>query len=222
VSRVHLLVDTGVDDALAIVVAWLHPRLTLTGLTCAAGNVLLVQAVANTRHVLGVLGAESVPLSIGASRRQDGRDFVARSVHGPGGLAGLTRSIPEASGVGPAAHLEVAPDAALVCLAPMTTLLDLAPREVVATYARPGEANHAMDPVAAQTVRTTWGVHDIRPRSSLTAWPERGRCVGVAGLVDRLVRHQRRRGVGLGDAEALLVLAGAVDPVEELGRLLDP
>jgi hypothetical protein len=219
-SRVHLVVDTGVDDALAIVVAVLDPRLSLTGVTCTAGNVSLVQSVANTRHVLDALGAGSVPLTVGADRRRDGRPFVPRTVHGPGGLVGLTPSVPDSAGVGRVDRLEVAGDTTLVCLAPLTTLLDLAPGEVVATYARPGEANDGMDPIAARTVRTAWTVTHVRPRASLAAWPEMGHQGGVGGLVDRLVQHQRRRGAGLGDAEAVLRLAGTADPVDDLRRLV--
>jgi len=142
-------------------------------------------------------------------------------VHGPGGLAGLTRPVPDADDVGPVADLVIAPDATLVCLAPLTTLLELDPRAVVATYARPGEANHAMDPVAAQRVRRSWDVSDVRSGSSLTAWPARASSAGVPGLVERLVGHQRRRGAGLGDAEAVFAVAGAADPVADLGHLLD-
>lgn len=226
--RVHLVVDTGVDDALAIVVACLHPALELTGVTSAAGNVSLAQSLTNTRLVLDVVGATSVPLSAGASRRCDGARFASRAVHGSDGLAGM--SVPagdvEPSGPGPP---PVADETTLVCLAPMTTLLDMAPRCVVATYARPRQANHAMDPVAGDKVRSAWSVRDVEPGFGLgrhdppgAVWPKGGQRGAVVDLVRRLVDHQRQRGAGLGDAEALLRLVGSRDPLVDLVGLLGP
>lgn len=224
--RVHLVVDTGVDDALAIVVAWLHPNLELTGVTAAAGNVSLAQAWTNTRFVLDVVGGGArVPLSAGAAQRCDGRAFTQRSVHGRGGLAGLTARVSRTAIVEAAAP-HVAAGTTLVCLAPMTTLLALPPGEVVATYARPVQANHAMDPQAAQAVRSAWQVHDVVPAATgpppapaegaglevaglpgLDAAVRGEMAPGVAGLVRALLAHQRQRGAGLGDAEAMLVMA---------------
>lgn len=223
--QVHLVVDTGVDDALAIVVAWLHPDLDLTGVTAAAGNVSLAQSLTNTRFVLEAIGAGRVPVSGGAGVRVDGAPFERRYVHGPDGLAGLVGETPRSTTLAAATPpmLAVADATTLVCLAPMTSLLPLSPREVVATYARPGEPNHAMDPAAANQVRSCWRVHDVTPQASLSAWPGAGagaRTTDVSWLVDSLVGHQRRRGAGLGDAEALLILAGSRDPVTELVGLL--
>lgn len=225
--RVHLVVDTGVDDALAIVVAWRHPGLELTGVTAAAGNVSLAQSLTNTRFVLDVVGATPVPLSAGAARRHDGVDFAPRPVHGPDGLAGLS---PPTTDVEPSVRgVPVIDDrTTLVCLAPMTTLLAMVPCSVVATFAQPGQANHAMDPVAADTVRSGWSVRDAQPGALPrvdwhdAAWPLGGRHDRVVDLVRRLVAHQRRRGVGLGDAEALLGLVGSRDPLADLVRLMEP
>ena len=225
--RVHLVVDTGVDDALAIVVAWRHPGLELTGVTAAAGNVSLARSLAHTRFVLDVVGATLVPLSAGAARRHDGTDFAPRPVHGPDGLAGLS---PPTTDVGPSVRgVRVIDDrTTLVCLAPMTTLLTMVPGSVVATFARPGQANHAMDPAAADAVRSDWSVRDAQPGDlpladrPAAAWPIGGRHDRAVDLVRRLVAHQRRRGAGLGDAEALLGLVGARDPLADLVRLLEP
>lgn len=222
--RLHLVVDTGVDDALAIVAAWVHPGLELAAVTAAAGNVTLARAVANTRHVLDGLGAASVPVTAGAPLRCDGQPFRHRDVHGPDGLAGLVGRLPPQGPTSRPPVVDVdASDALLVCLAPLTTLLDAAPRAVLATYARPGEANHAMDTAAADTIRATWLVRDADTSSDLSGWaPRAGPGSPVAGLVDDLVRHQQERGAGLGDAAAVLHLAGAADPARELAALVRP
>lgn len=210
---VHLVVDTGVDDALALVAAWLHPGIQLLGVTAAAGNTTIDRAWANTSHVLAVLGARTVPLSLGAAHRHDGRHFGVRSAHGPDGLAGLGPRRP-LSGVGP---LRVHPSATLVCLAPLTTLLALPPAEVVAAYGRPGEANHGMDPQAAALVRERWVVHDEVGSQAVRSPAGDGVASPVAALVSRLLAHQSARGAGLGDAEVVLRLAGAGD---DLGAAL--
>lgn len=214
---VHLVVDTGVDDAVALAVAWLHPEMSLTGVTAAAGNVSLEQSLTNTRFVLDALGAWSVPLFAGAARRSDGLAFVHRDVHGPDGLAGLSETL---NGEEVEVATVVAPGAVLVCLAPMTTLLPMRRGEVVATYARPGDVNYAMDPQAADRVRSTWRVLDVAPTSSLGGWRSVVGADGISGLVDALLAHQRRRRAGLGDAEALFALVGSSNPVEDLAGLL--
>lgn len=203
---VHLVVDTGVDDALAIALAWLHRGIGLTGVTAVAGNVSLAQAVHNTRFVLATIGAESVPLTRGSAQRSDGGQFESRSVHGRNGLAGLTERAPSVDDVAELAT-DIGADTALVCLAPMTTLLGLTSGEVVATYAKPGQANDEMDPQAARIVRSTWAVTDVTPGSVAPGWrPAEGSSRTVA-LVEALLSHQRTRGAGLGDAEALLAVA---------------
>lgn len=217
-TPVHLVVDTGVDDALALVVAWLHPSLHLVGITAAAGNTTLARAWANTLHVLHLLGADTVPVSVGAGRRQDGRPFDVRTVHGPDGLAGLG---PPVRATCVAAPLSVHPSATLVCLAPLTTLLRLPPSAVVASYALPGEANEAMDPEAARLVRGRWAVRDV-VGTTVTSMPGHvGGTSPVADLVSGLLAHRVARSAGLGDAEVVLRLAGVTrDPARALCSLV--
>jgi hypothetical protein len=217
-TRVHLVVDTGVDDALALVVAWLHPALDLVGVTASAGNTTIARAWANTLHVLHLLGADTVPVSVGAVRRHDGRPFEVRAVHGPDGLAGLG---PPVRPTCVATPLAVHPSATLVCLAPLTTLLQLPPAEVVASYALPGEANEAMDPEAARLVRGRWVVRDA-VGSTLVSMPCRvGGTSPLTDLVSGLLAHRVARAAGLGDAEVVLRLAGvADDPGRALCSLL--
>ena len=89
-------VDTGTDDAMAILYAIAHPELELLGITCVAGNVALDQVVINTCKVLGAAGAGDIPVGVGArvplkerARRESGGS------HGPNGLGGI--ELPESS-----------------------------------------------------------------------------------------------------------------------------
>ena len=52
--------DTGVDDALAILLAIRSPRLDVRAITCVAGNAAVDQVVANTLKVLDVAGAGEI------------------------------------------------------------------------------------------------------------------------------------------------------------------
>ena len=67
VSRVVLDVDTGIDDALALLYAVAHPELDLGAVTCVSGNVSLRQVVRNTCFVLDLAQATAVPVGPGAN-----------------------------------------------------------------------------------------------------------------------------------------------------------
>lgn len=61
-------VDTGVDDALAILYACASPEIDLRGVTCVAGNTELPDVVANTSALLAMAGRGDVPVCVGAAR----------------------------------------------------------------------------------------------------------------------------------------------------------
>ncbi|WP_382308881.1 nucleoside hydrolase [Herbiconiux sp. UC225_62] len=87
---VLLDVDTGVDDALAILFAVAHPDIELLGITCVAGNTSLENVVANTLRVLDVADAPSVPVAGGAVRPLI-EPARASHVHGSDGLGEVSR-----------------------------------------------------------------------------------------------------------------------------------
>jgi pyrimidine-specific ribonucleoside hydrolase len=90
VTRPVLLdVDTGVDDALAILFAVAHPEIELLGITCVAGNTSLENVVANTLQVLDVAGAPIVPVAGGAVRPLIEPSRPSH-VHGSDGLGELS------------------------------------------------------------------------------------------------------------------------------------
>ena len=88
-TDVILDVDTGIDDALALLLACRHPALTVRAVTCVAGNAAVDQVVRNTLKVLDAAGAEDVPVARGADRPllEPARD--ARHVHGDDGMGDL-------------------------------------------------------------------------------------------------------------------------------------
>jgi purine nucleosidase len=82
-------VDTGIDDALALLLALRSPELDVLGVTCVAGNVALPQVVRNTLGVLAVLGALNVPVAPGAARPLMRRLTTATFFHGQDGIGGI-------------------------------------------------------------------------------------------------------------------------------------
>jgi purine nucleosidase len=86
---VILDVDTGIDDALAILLALASPELEVVGVTCVAGNVRIEQVVRNTLRVLALGNAVRVPVAIGASKPLARRLTTATFFHGADGVGGV-------------------------------------------------------------------------------------------------------------------------------------
>ncbi|TDD28051.1 nucleoside hydrolase [Kribbella turkmenica] len=61
-------VDTGVDDALALMLACAAEEIDLVGVTCVAGNTRLPDVLTNTRAILRYCGREYLPVAAGADR----------------------------------------------------------------------------------------------------------------------------------------------------------
>ncbi|MCA1646855.1 MAG: nucleoside hydrolase [Chloroflexi bacterium] len=87
-TRMILVVDTGVDDALALAFAVRHPRIQLEAALTTWGNVGLDLVNDNTLRVLDWLGATDVPVIAGADRPLDGPAIDAGHFHGQDGLGG--------------------------------------------------------------------------------------------------------------------------------------
>ncbi|HEX2500947.1 MAG TPA: nucleoside hydrolase [Methylomirabilota bacterium] len=189
----RLVVDTdpGVDDALALILAFGDPETRIEALTVVAGNVGLERTVANACTILDVLGISSsaTPVFRGCDRSLLG-DRVAATSHGADGLGDCHFS-PSARPV-EAEHAanalvrlanEAPGELTLVSLGPLTNLalaLNLDPdlpgkyrRLVVMGGAvratgnmpRPStEFNVACDPEAAAVVLNRW------PALTLVPW----------------------------------------------------
>jgi len=92
--RVILDVDTGVDDALAIMLAVRSPELEVLGLTTVSGNVPVAMCTANTLLVLEVLDASNIPVVSGAGQPLAREAFTAPEIHGRDGLGNVTARYP--------------------------------------------------------------------------------------------------------------------------------
>ncbi len=89
-STILLDCDTGIDDALAILVAALDPAIDLVGVGGTWGNVDVDQAVRNTHHLLTMVGRDDVPVARGAAGPLDGSTpTYSAHVHGADGAGNV-------------------------------------------------------------------------------------------------------------------------------------
>ncbi|MBW9216746.1 nucleoside hydrolase [Mumia sp. zg.B53] len=126
---VVLDVDTGVDDALALMFAVRHPAIDVRAITCVAGNTDVDQVVTNSLAVLDALDAPDVAVARGAEQPLLGGSRDARHVHGADGLGGQrlpsSSRMPFAGGALELMRMTIldSPDpVTLVPLAPMTNV----------------------------------------------------------------------------------------------------
>ena len=88
--KLILDVDTGTDDAVAIMLAALHPDLDLVACTTVNGNAEVEHCTANTLSVLDHVGRSDVPVHEGLARPLVREDFpisrkkedLAGKIHG--------------------------------------------------------------------------------------------------------------------------------------------
>ncbi|MBN1922160.1 MAG: nucleoside hydrolase [Anaerolineae bacterium] len=88
--------DTGVDDALALLVALRAPRCNVLGITCVGGNVPLAKVVRNTL-VMGEHAHRNVPTYQGAARPLLAPPVTAEYAHGSDGLGDIGFPEPQRS-----------------------------------------------------------------------------------------------------------------------------
>lgn len=79
-------VDTGVDDAQAIMLALSCHNVDVIAITCVAGNIGVDQVCINTLKVLTVCGRTDIPVYKGADRALVGECLNAAHYHGMDGL----------------------------------------------------------------------------------------------------------------------------------------
>ncbi len=174
---VLLDVDTGGDDALALLLAMASPALDVRGVTCVAGNCALEQVVSNTLRLLDAIEAPPVPVAAGMDRPILDSGLPAPPLHGGDGMGDLGLPAPQRSRVDVHAvdflrHTltDATEPMNLICLAPLSNiamLLRMYPRiedkierlyVMGGTFAAPGnttpaaEFNVRYDPEAAAIV----------------------------------------------------------------------
>ena len=127
-------VDTGVDDAFAVLFAALHPDINLLGITCVDGNTNVDQVVANTLKVLDAAGAGDIPVARGAVRPLLGVSQYAEYVHGADGMGDLGIA-PSTRKVDPRSAVELLRDLIEGSRDPVT-LVPVAPLTNIALFLR--------------------------------------------------------------------------------------
>ena len=127
-------VDTGVDDAFAVLFAAMHPSINLLGITCVDGNTHVDQVVANTLKVLDAAGCGDMPVARGAVRPLLGQSHYAEYIHGADGMGDLGIA-PSRREVDPRAAVELLRDLIENSSDPVT-LVPLAPLTNIALFLR--------------------------------------------------------------------------------------
>lgn len=95
-QKLLLDVDTGIDDALGILLAANDSSTELVGITTVNGNVSLKQATTNTLNVLALTDVR-VPVVQGAARPLLRAPHFEKGVHGENGLGGALADIEPAA-----------------------------------------------------------------------------------------------------------------------------
>src|SRR5271165_4977000 len=89
-------VDTGIDDALALLYACAHEEAQILGVSTVVGNVPLSAATRNTRAVLALAGRADIPVWPGAATALSVAVRDASEVHGKSGLGHAVLPEPDA------------------------------------------------------------------------------------------------------------------------------
>jgi purine nucleosidase len=100
--------DTGVDDAMGVVLALLDPRAEVVGLTTVFGNVGVERTTENTLKIAELLGRADIPVARGAAKGLLGTPGFVPFIHGDDGVGNAGFDPPE---LAPASQTAVA----LIC-----------------------------------------------------------------------------------------------------------
>jgi pyrimidine-specific ribonucleoside hydrolase len=133
-TSIILDVDTGIDDAFAVLFAATHPEINLLGITCVDGNTNIDNVVANTLKVLDAAQAGDIPVARGALRPLLGESHYAEYVHGADGMGDLGIS-PSSRKVDPRSAVELLRDLIENSSDPVT-IVPLAPLTNIALFLR--------------------------------------------------------------------------------------
>jgi len=93
--RVIIDTDPGVDDALAILLAFRSPELKIEALTPVAGNVPLEFTLPNALRLVEIAGRSDVPVAAGANAPLTRKLVTAAYAHGENGFGGVEFAAPK-------------------------------------------------------------------------------------------------------------------------------
>ena len=96
-------VDTGIDDAFALLYACAHDEAQILGVSTVVGNVSLAAATRNTRAVLALAGRADIPVWPGAATAISIAVRDASEIHGATGLGHAILPDPDEAAAGIAA-----------------------------------------------------------------------------------------------------------------------
>ncbi len=86
--KIILDCDPGHDDAVAILLAAIHPRIELIGITTVAGNAEIEKTTVNALKVCEIAGIPDVPVAQGAAQPLVRKRETAADIHGDSGMDG--------------------------------------------------------------------------------------------------------------------------------------
>src|SRR5262245_60643012 len=216
----EVLIDTdpGVDDALALLLAWGSPEISVRALTTVAGNVPLEAATANARRLVTLCGPSPPPTIAAGAAEPLGRSLVtATHYHGDDGLGDIDGWPLVTAPLSPADATAVIVDAARE-MGPELTLIALGP---LTNVARAPEANAAALRRVARLV-IMGGAVDVAGNVTPTAEfnmhvdPEAAARVFAAELPIDLVPLDATHQVVLPRARLERALAAAPAPLADL------
>ncbi|MBB2480566.1 nucleoside hydrolase [Bacillus sp. APMAM] len=85
--NVLMFVDSGVDDAFALMYALLHPEIKVVGVVSGYGNITKEESVAHTAYLLNLAGKRDIPIIAGSSGPLSGEPAqFYPEIHGKGGF----------------------------------------------------------------------------------------------------------------------------------------
>jgi ribokinase len=215
-----LVIDTdpGIDDALALALAFASPEVEIPLITTVSGNTGLAAVTTNATVLLDLFGAppETV-LARGASRPLKRKLATAEEFHGPDGLGGVRDSLVSASGpsrpvksnaVGRLLKLigEYGSDVVIVALGPLTNIAKAVMKDVAVM--RTVGRLVIMGGAVRVSGNTTPGAE-----FNFYADPHAADVVFRAGLPITLIPLDATEQVRLNDAQLRNALKGRRDPV---------
>lgn len=92
-KKVILDVDTGVDDAIGILLAVKSKQMDVLGITTVSGNVSLEMATGNTCKIIDMLGRDDIPVIKGSASPLLRDVYFEHRIHGEDGLGGALQNV---------------------------------------------------------------------------------------------------------------------------------
>lgn len=213
-------VDTGYDDALALLLALRSPDARVLGITCVAGNHALERVIANTLRILDLADAPAIPVAAGMDRPLIEARREPSLLHGRDGMGdtGLPPSVRRPVAEHAVEFLRRAVEAAET----PPTLVALAPLTNIAAFVRlyPALARRLAGITVMGGTYLTHGNTSPLADFNLRQDPEAAAIVLESGLPIRLYPLDPFRQLTLGGAEIAALAADERPIPRTVGRIM--